>query len=105
MRRSLAAGSPQSIDAVRTIADSLGAPYAAPYSFDVVRRNLDALVLVDDEALKRAMLLLFASAKLAVEPAAALGLAALRSGAYQPKADEIVALILCGANLDPGTLA
>jgi threonine dehydratase len=35
MRRSLAAGSPQAIDAVRTIADSLGAPHAAPYSFDI----------------------------------------------------------------------
>ena len=46
MRRSLEAGSPQSIDAVRTIADSLGAPYAAPYSFDVVRRNIDDLVLL-----------------------------------------------------------
>ena len=31
--RSFAAGSPQAIDAVRTIADSLGAPHAAPYSY------------------------------------------------------------------------
>ncbi len=30
MRRSFDAGSPQSIEAVRTIADSLGAPHAAP---------------------------------------------------------------------------
>ena len=36
MHRSFAAGSPQAIDAVRTIADSLGAPYAAPYSFGSV---------------------------------------------------------------------
>jgi threonine dehydratase len=43
--------------------------------------------------------------KLAVEPAAALGLAALQTGAYQPRADETVALILCGANLDPAKLA
>ena len=37
--------------------------------------------------------------------AAALGLAALQSGAYGPQADEIVALVICGANLDPATLA
>src|SRR5690606_13564782 len=33
MSRSFAAGTPQSLDAVRTIADSLGAPRCEPYSF------------------------------------------------------------------------
>ena len=32
-------------------------------------------------------------------------LPALQTGAYQPRADETVALILCGANLDPAKLA
>ena len=35
---------------------------------------------------------------------AALPLAALRSGAYQPRADEKVCLIICGANVDVATL-
>ena len=100
MRRSLAAGSPQSIEAVRTIADSLGAPYAAPYSFDVVRRNLDDLVLVDDDALKRAMLLLFASAKLAVEPAGAAATAALCGPLRERLDGKRVGLVVCGANID-----
>jgi len=100
MRRSLEAGSPQSIDAVRTIADSLGAPYAAPYSFDVVRRNIDDLVLVDDDALRRAMLLLFASAKLAVEPAGAAATAALCGPLRERLAGKRVGLIVCGANID-----
>ena len=73
MHRSFAAGSPQAIDAVRTIADSLGAPYAAPYSFGLCRRYVDELVLVSDDELRRAMHLLFASAKLAVEPAGRRG--------------------------------
>ncbi|MBA2538593.1 MAG: pyridoxal-phosphate dependent enzyme, partial [Deltaproteobacteria bacterium] len=46
MHRSFAAGSPQSIDAVRTIADSLGAPFAAPYSFGLCRQFVDELCLV-----------------------------------------------------------
>src|SRR5262249_12733415 len=75
--RSFPAGSPQTIEAVRTIADSLGAPHAAPYSFGLCRRFVDELVLVDDDALRRAMLLLFSSAKLAVEPAGAAAAAAL----------------------------
>jgi MoxR-like ATPase len=43
--------------------------------------------------------------KLAVEPAAALPLAALQTGAYVPRAGEKVCLIVCGANVDPATLA
>jgi threonine dehydratase len=35
MYRSFLAGAPQAIDRVRTIADSLGAPYALPYSFEM----------------------------------------------------------------------
>jgi threonine dehydratase len=100
MRRSLAAGSPQAIDAVRTIADSLGAPHAGPYSFDLVRRNIDDLVVVDDDALRRAMLLLFASAKLAVEPAGAAATAALAGPLRQRLEGKRVGLIVCGANID-----
>lgn len=69
MARSFAAGSPQAIERVRTIADSLGAPYALPYSFELCRRFVDDLVLIDDEAIRRAMGLLYADMKLAVEPA------------------------------------
>jgi threonine dehydratase len=43
--------------------------------------------------------------KLAVEPAAALPLAALRSGLIVPRAGEKICLIVCGANVDPATLA
>ena len=59
MYLSLQAGAPQSIDQVRTIADSLGAPYALPYSFDLCQRYLDDLVLIDDDAMRRAMGLLY----------------------------------------------
>jgi len=105
MHRSFAAGSPQPIDAVRTIADSLGAPHAAPYSFDLCRRYVDELVKVDDDALRRAMLLLFASAKLAVEPAGAAATAAL-CGPLRAKLDgRRVALVVCGANIDPATFS
>jgi threonine dehydratase len=105
MHRSFAAGSPQPIDAVRTIADSLGAPHAAPYSFDLCRRYVDELVLVDDDALRRAMKLLFASAKLAVEPAGAAATAALCGPLRDRLAGRRVGLIVCGANIDPATFA
>lgn len=103
MHRSFAAGSPQSIEAVRTIADSLGAPFAAPYSFGLCRTNVDALVKVNDDQIRDAMLLLFSSAKLAVEPAAAAAAAALFGPLRDRLAGKRVALIICGANIDAPT--
>jgi threonine dehydratase len=105
LRLSLDAGEPRPIDAVRTIADSLGAPHAAPYSFALVRDFVDDVVLVDDDALRRAMGLMFASAKLAVEPAGAAATAAL-AGPLREKLDgRRVVLVVCGANVDAATYA
>ena len=98
-------GTPQAIEAVRTIADSLGAPYAAPYSFALCRRYVDDLVTVSDDALRRAMLLLFSSAKLAVEPAGAAATAALCGPLRERLAGRRVALVVCGANIDAATFA
>jgi threonine dehydratase len=99
MHRSFAAGSPQRIERVTTIADSLGAPMAMPYSFGLCRRFVDELVLVDDEALCRAMWLLFADGKLAVEPAGAASTAAMLQ-VRERLAGQRVGLIVCGANVD-----
>ena len=101
MHRSFAAGSPQSIEAVTTIADSLGAPFAAPYSFALCRRFVDDLVLVDDDALREAMLFLFETSKLAVEPAGAAATAALL-GPLRARLDgKRVGVIVCGGNVAP----
>ncbi|MHC5066238.1 MAG: threonine ammonia-lyase [Planctomycetota bacterium] len=105
MHRSFAAGSPQKIDAVRTIADSLGAPHAAQYSFDLCRQHVDELVMVSDDDLCRCMHLLFAEAKLAVEPAGAASTAALL-GPLRDRVEGLnVGLIVCGSNIDHSTYA
>ena len=105
LHRSFAAGSPQAIDQVRTIADSLGAPHAAPYSFALCRRFVDRLIKVDDDALRRRMGLLFRDAKIAVEPAGAAATAAL----VGPLRDELrgcrVGIVVCGSNIDLDTFA
>ena len=46
-----------------------------------------------------------AAAGLAVEPAAALPLAALTTGTVVPRKEEKVLLVICGANVDPASLA
>jgi threonine dehydratase len=105
MHRSLAAGQPMSIDAVRTIADSLGAPHAAPYSFGLCRRFLDDLVLVSDDELRRAMALLFREVKLACEPAGAASTAALLGPLRERLRGRRVGVIVCGSNIDLATFA
>lgn len=105
MTRSFAAGSPQGIDAVRTIADSLGAPYALPIGFELCRRNVDRLVLVTDSALRDAMRMTLLDMKLAVEPAGAAALAALAGPLRDELAGAHVGLIVCGANIDVASYA
>ena len=100
MHRSFASGKPECIDKVRTIADSLGAPHAAPYSLSLCKQFVDELVLVDDSALCDAMRLLFRDMKLAVEPACAASTAALLGPLRDRIRGQRVALILCGTNID-----
>lgn len=105
MSRSFEAGSPQKLDRVATIADSLAAPYALPYSFGVARRFVDEIVTIPDEAMRRAMGLLFADMKLAVEPAGAAATTALCGPLRERLAGQRVGVIVCGTNIDAATFA
>jgi len=105
MYRSFKAGSPQSIDTVRTIADSLGSPRCEPYSFALNRQFVDEVVLVTDDQIRDAMRLLFRSAKLAVEPAGAAALAALMNPLRSRLEGMSVGIVVCGANIDAETFA
>lgn len=105
MHRSFAAGEPKSIEQVRTIADSLGAPYAMPISFELCRRNVDELVMVNDEQLRAAMRTIQREAKLAVEPAGAAATAALLGPLRARARGRRVGVIVCGANIDAATYA
>ncbi len=105
MHRSFAAGEPRSIERVGTIADSLGAPYAAPYSFGLCQRYVDELVMIDDDAMRQAMGLIFREMKLAVEPACAAATAALCGPLRERLRGQRVGLIFCGSNIAHGTFS
>jgi len=100
-----AAGAPVDVEVSGIAADSLGARRIGAIAWDVAQRHVAASHLLDDDAIRAAQLELWQSLRLAVEPAAALPLAALRSGTVRPAAHERVLLVVCGANLDPATLA
>jgi threonine dehydratase len=100
MHRSFASGQPEAIEKVTTIADSLGAPFAAPYSFELCRQNVDELVMVNDDEIKESMGMLFRDLKIAVEPACAASTAALCGSLSGRLAGKKVVLLLCGSNID-----
>jgi threonine dehydratase len=105
MHRSFASGKPEAIDKVDTIADSLGAPHAAPYSFSICQQYVDELVLVNDDQLRQAMLRMFEGTKLAVEPAGVAALAALCGPLREDLHGKRVGVLICGSNIDPTTFA
>jgi threonine dehydratase len=105
MWRSFAAGSPQSIEKIDTIADSLGAPYALPISFALCRAHVDEIVRISDEEMVGGMRFLLEHARLAVEPAGAAATAALLGPLRERLAGRRVGLIVCGSNIDAATFA
>ena len=66
----------------------------------VRRRYLDDVVCVDDEAICRAMAVLFSDAKLAVEPAGAAALAGFLGPLKRELDGKRVGIVVCGANID-----
>jgi threonine dehydratase len=105
MHRSFKSGKPESISEVHTIADSLGAPFALPYSFELTRNNVDRLVMVDDSELRKTMGFLFHAMSIAVEPACAATTAALLGPLRESLSGKRVLLVMCGSNIDWETFA
>lgn len=104
MARSLAAGKPIVLaEPPRSIADSLSAPRSEPYSFAACQKYLDDVVLIDDDAMRVAMKLLFEDVKLAVEPAGAAATAGLLGPLRERCSNKKTGVIICGANIDPAT--
>ena len=105
LSRSLQSGTPQGIDKIRSIADSLGSPYALPYSFGLAQLHVDRMVLVDDIEMQKVMGFLFRNMKIAVEPACAASTAALLGPLRDELRGKRVMLIMCGSNIDWETFA
>jgi len=99
MYRSFEAGSPATLDRVDTIADSLGAPYAMPYSYSVARANVDRIVRVEDAELLNAMNHYQRILRITAEPACAASLAAVLGPLCDDLAGRHVGIIACGSNI------
>lgn len=105
LNAALLAGGPVDVLPRSVAADSLGARRASRLAYDFATLDRADSVLVSDEAIIETRRLLWQDWRIAVEHGGATALAALRAGSYRPEPGERVAVILCGANTDPGDLS
>ena len=103
--RAREAGKPVDVAVSGIAADSLGARRIGEIAWGVTERFVDGRHLLGDAAILAAQTEMWAKLRLAVEPAAALPLAALITGTVVPRKDERVLLVVCGANLSLASLA
>jgi threonine dehydratase len=105
MHAALAAGHPVDVSVGGIAADSLGAPRVGAVGHAVATRTGMGSLVVPDEVILAARALLWEELRLVAEPGGATALAALVCGAYKPVAGERVAVVVCGGNTDPASLA
>ena len=97
---SLAAGHLVTIEVGPSLADGLtGNLDPDTITFDIVRRVVDRIDVVEEDELRRGIVGALGNEHLVIEGAAAAGLAALTSGRLDVKGKRVVT-ILTGANID-----
>jgi len=99
MPPSLEAGSPIEIQTPPTIADGILVARPGDVPFEIIRDLVDEVVTVTEDDIARALLVLLEHAKVVVEPAGAVGVAAILAGKVHDTG--VTVPILSGGNIDP----
>lgn len=87
-----------------TIADGIAVRKCGRLTFSVIERLVDDMALVEDDAIVHTVVALLEGAKVVVEPAGAVGLAALLAGNLSFP-NKRIAVVLSGGNIDASLLA
>ena len=90
--------SPVDAPAGGVAADSLAPKRVGSLMFPIAQRHIERTVLVTDDAIRDAQRALWKNLRIVAEPGGAAALAALISGAYEPRANQTIGVLLCGAN-------
>jgi threonine dehydratase len=99
-----AEGRPVDAPAGSVAADALAPRQVGELVFPITQAYVDDVVLVDDASILAAQRALWQAFRIAAEPAASVGIAALLAGAYKPAPGEQVAVVISGANMSPSRL-
>src|ERR1019366_4774957 len=95
------AGHPVEVEAVSTLADGISVRRPGTLTLPLVAEYVDEVVMVGEDEIADAMVLLMERAKLVVEGAGAVGVAAMLSGAITPRRGAGTAVVvLSGGNVD-----
>ncbi|MBM3771483.1 MAG: threonine/serine dehydratase [Acidimicrobiia bacterium] len=100
-----AAGHPVDAPAGGIAADSLAPRQVGQLMFPLAQAFVNDVVLVEDEEIHQARVLLWDSLRIAAEPGGAAALAALVSRRFRTAPGERVGVIVCGGNADPPAIA
>ena len=104
LTRARAEGRPTDAPAEGVAADALAPRRVGELVFPITQAYVEDVVLVDDTSILAAQRALWQAARIAAEPAASVGIAALLTGAYKPAPGEHVAVVISGANMAPSQL-
>jgi len=104
LTRARAEGRPADAPAEGVAADALAPRRIGELVFPITQAYVEDVVLVDDASILAAQRALWQAARIAAEPAASVGIAALLTGAYKPVPGEHVAVVISGANMAPAQL-
>ncbi|MEO6808093.1 MAG: pyridoxal-phosphate dependent enzyme, partial [Isosphaeraceae bacterium] len=104
MARSLAAGRLVDLEAITSIARTLGAPRVSDFTLDCVQRLVDEVKVVNDADTAEALVFLLERTKTLVEPAASCCLVAADQHKTRFTPDDQVAILLCGGNVSVESL-
>jgi threonine dehydratase len=104
LARARAAGTPVDAPAGSIAVDALAPRRVGDLVFPITQAYVEDVVLVDDEAIRQAQRTLWQTARIAAEPAGAVGVAALLAGRYKPATGEHVAVVISGANMSAAQL-
>jgi threonine dehydratase len=96
---SLEAGEPLTVDIHPTICDGISVARPGTLNFEIIKDAVDEVVTVSDDDVARALVMLLERAKMVVEPAGAVGVAAIMDGKIRNAGKTVT--ILSGGNIDP----
>ncbi|MFB6296548.1 MAG: threonine ammonia-lyase [Halobacteriales archaeon] len=101
---SLRKGERLELDAVETIADGIAVRQVGERPFAVIQERVDEVVTVSDSEIAVALMYALERAKVLLEGAGAVALAAVLEGAFTYEDGETIVPLLCGGNVDMNTL-